>query len=64
MTFTFRLTGPTETRLDAEYLEDRGPSEDASDYCCLAMRGCADLAQTKPSARTSHRFRPSARGGR
>jgi hypothetical protein len=46
MTFTFHLTRPTQTRLDPDYLEDRGPLEDLSDYHYLAMRGCADLAQT------------------
>jgi hypothetical protein len=51
MTFTFHLTRPTETRLDADYLEDRGPLEDPSDYYYLAMRGCADLAQTDAAFR-------------
>ncbi|WP_042371018.1 hypothetical protein [Streptacidiphilus neutrinimicus] len=46
MTFTFHLTRPTQTRLDADYLEDQGPLEDPSDYDYLAMRACTDLAQT------------------
>jgi hypothetical protein len=46
MTFTFQLTPPTETRLDADHVEDQGPLEDSSDYFYLAMRACADLART------------------
>ena len=49
MGFGFRLARPTSTRLSDEGLEERGHLEDGSSYDYLAMRGCADLADTDAS---------------